>query len=159
MEEAQELTMKNQPWKKSNKSGASVAPCWWYLFQTVSLDYSKYHFALQACYHIFVVWSLPACGRLSVAWHHIVDSITCSSRRWVFLLARTVWRLELFISPSKWILVSNMSWIRRWRSRQRMRSYCLGSCCAPSSCFLAQRMLSHCSLICFLCVKHMQWLS
>ena len=42
-----------------------------------------------------------------------------------------------------------MSWIRRWRSPQRMISYCLGSWYAPSSCFLAQLMLSHCSLVHF----------
>ena len=98
-------------------------PCWWYLFETVSLDYSPSHFSLKECYRIFVFWSLPACGRLSVAWHCILDSTTCSYWRWVFLLARTVQTLMLFISPSKLTLVSNMSWIQRWISPPHKRSY------------------------------------
>ena len=127
--------------------------CWWYLFGTVFLHYSPSHFTLQECYHIFAVWSLPACGRLSVAWCHIVNSMTCSSWRWVFLLARTFQMLTLFVSPSNGTLVSSMYWTQRWILPPHNRSYCLGSCCAPSSCFLAKRMLSHCSLI-FLCVSN-----
>ena len=49
--------------------------------------------------------------------------MTCSYWRWVFLLARTFRRLTLFVSRSKRTLISNMSWIRRWRSPQHTRSY------------------------------------
>ena len=65
---------------------------------------------------------MPACRNISVAWHCIVDIMTCSSWHWVFLLARTVRRLALFVSPSNQTLVSNMSWIRRWRFPQRQPS-------------------------------------
>ena len=126
-------------------------PCWRDLFKTLCLDYSTSHFALQSYCCIFVVWSLPDCGRLSVAWRRIFDSMTYFYWRWVFLLARTVQTLALFVSPSNRTLVSSMSWTQRWISPPHKRSYCLGSCCAPSSCFMAQRMLSHCSLIFFVC--------
>ena len=59
--------------------------CLWELFETLCLEYSPPQFSLQACYCIFVFWSLSACGRLSVAWRRIVDSMACSSWRWVFL--------------------------------------------------------------------------
>ena len=42
-----------------------------------------------------------------------------------------------------------MSWTQRWIFPQHTRYYCLGSCYAPSSYFLTQRMLSHCSLVHF----------
>ena len=113
---------------------------------------------LQAYCCIFVVWSLPARRRLSVAWRRIVDSMTCSYWRWVFLLARTVKTLTLFLSPSNRTLVSSVPWTQRWILPPHKRSYCLGSCYAPSSCVLAQHMLSHFSLIRFLRVKNMQWL-
>ena len=119
------------------------------LFQTVSLDYSSSHFALQLCCRIFVVWSLPPCGRLSVAWHRIVDIMTCYSRCWVFRIARTVWRFGLLVSSSNWTLVSSIYWAQIWIFPSHNRSYCLGSWFAPSSSILAQHMIWHFSLIRF----------
>ena len=73
--------------------------------------------------------------------------------RWVFWLARTVWRLVLFWSPSNLTLVPSMSWTSIWIFPPHKILYCLGSYYAPSS-FLAQRMISHCSLINFFCVSN-----
>ena len=78
---------------------------------------------------------MPACGRLSVVLHRIVGSMTCSSWRWVFRIARTVWRLGLFVYPSNWTLVSIMSWTQRCIFPPHKRSYCLGSWYARFSCF------------------------
>ena len=79
------------------------------IFETLYLDYISSHFALQACSHTFFVSSLPACGRLSVALHRIVDNMTCYSRRWVFRIASTykfppriyLWELQLE-RPKNW---------------------------------------------------------
>ena len=81
--------------------------------------------------------------------------MTCSSQRWVFRLARTVWRFGFFVSPSNQTLVSSMSWTQRWVFLPHKRSYCLGSWYALSYWFLVQLMLSRCSLVCILgCQKY-----
>ena len=128
-------------------------PRWWYLFETVSLEYNISHFAFQVCFRKFVVLSLPACGRLPVFLHRIVDITTCFSRRLLFRIARIVWRMELFWYPSNWTLFSSMSWTEIWILPPRNRSCCLDSFYAPSYYFLVQRMLSYCSLFIF-CVSN-----
>ena len=67
----------------------------------------------------------------------------------MFRLARTVWMLVLFWYPSNWRLFASISWTRIWRFPPRTRSYYLGSCYVPSSCFLAQHMRLNFTLICF----------
>ena len=87
-----------------------LRPCWRDLFETVSLDYRTSYFALQVFSWNVVVLSLPACGRLSIFLHRIVDSMTCFCRRWVFQISRTIWSLLLFWSSSNLTLVSIISW-------------------------------------------------
>ena len=130
-------------------------PYLWDLFETVSLEYIPSHFSLQACYRNFFVLSFPACGRLSVFLHCIIDSMNCFSRSWVFWIAINVWRLGLFWYPSNLTLVSSMSWTQIWILPPHNIYYFLGSWYTPSSCFLAQHMLSLCSLIRFsVCQKY-----
>ena len=116
-------------------------PCWWDLFETVSVYSRPSHFALQVCSRNVVVLLLPVCGSLSVSLHCIIDSTTSFSQHWVFWFVRTVWRLVLFWSPSNWTPVYSMSWTQIWIFPPHKRSYCLGLWYAPFSYFLAQRML------------------
>ena len=54
------------------------------IFETLSLEYSTYPFALQVCFYKIVVLSLPDCGRLSVFLHCIVNIMN------YFLLALSI---------------------------------------------------------------------
>ena len=103
--------------------------------------------------YVLVSFLFYHCGRPSVVLDCIVDSMNFS-RRWVFLLARTVHRLALFVSPSNWTIVSNTSWIRRWRSPQRTISYYLGSCYALLSYFFGATYAIALFIDSFLCVSN-----
>ena len=109
--------------------------CWQDLLESVFLHCNISHFALQVCFHIFAVSSLPACERLSLFLHCIVDSMICFSQRCMFQIARTVWRLVLYWAPPDLKLFAIISWIRRWIFPQRTGSYYLGLCYAPPSFF------------------------
>ena len=108
-----------------------LRPCWRDLSETVSLDYSQSHFALQVCSSKLVVLSFPVCVRFSVFQYRIVDIISCFSQRWVFLLARTVLRLVLIWSTSNWKFVSSIYWTKIWIFPPHNLFYYLGSCYAP----------------------------
>ena len=129
------------------------------LFQSVFMDCNPYHFSSQLCSHIFAISSLPDCGRLSFFLHCIVDSMICFSQSLLFRLARTVWILVSYWYPSNWKLFASISWTRIWILSTYKIYYCLGSCHAPSSCFLALHMRLNFSLISFFCFKHMQLFS
>ena len=105
---------------------------------------------LLFCRYLLVESSQPFYILLFIVW-------LVFNRRWVFRLVGTVWRLVLFWSPSNWKLFASISWTKIYILPPHKRSYCLGSWYEPSSCFLAQRMISHFSFIFFVCVKQMQW--
>ena len=77
----------------------------------------------------------------------------------LFLVEITIWRLGSYWDISNWKLFASIFWIRRWIFPQRTRSYSLGSCYAPSSCFWEQHTQLYCSFILFLCQTYVVILS
>ena len=112
-----------------------LLPCWQDFFQIVLLDCNPSHFASQVCFCIFAVSSLPACGRISLFLHRIVDNINCFISVGCLCFARTVWRLGSYWAPSNWKMYASISWTQRWIFPPHKRSYYLVSCYASSSCF------------------------
>ena len=53
----------------------------------------------------------------------------------------------LILISINWKLYLSIYWTHIWRFQPHNRSYCLGSCYAPSSWFFSQRMKLHCSSI------------
>ena len=127
-------------------------PYWWYLSQNVSLDYSPSHFALQACFrNFFLIISClwKALSRFKLyCWYYDLFFSALS-----VLDCRKCFKVGVVCISIR--LNTYMSWTQTWILPAHKSYYCLGSYYAPLSCFLAQRMLSHCSLIRFcVCQKN-----
>ena len=124
-------------------------PYWWDFFETVSLEYIPSHFALQACsrklffHHFLLVEGSQLFYIVSFIIWLVLLGVECSGLQelfegWDCLYLHKIKHLfPVFLEPQICIFPPHK------------KSYSVGSCYTPLSCFLSQPMLPHFSLIRF----------